>query len=109
MNDPNNSLEIYRERITRVETRVDYVVVEQSRQAALLETMARQIASNELVSAALRDRTEQHTKTIEHLQESEVDVGKILESMKTQLNIIKYVGSGLATLLLGYLFSHFIK
>lgn len=106
----------YKERIARVEARVELVVVKHDylstvveKQQTLLEKVVAQITSNEQAAVAIRERTDHHTKTIEHLQESDVDTHKILVGLTTSLNVVKYVGGGAFTVLLGVLVSHYIK
>ena len=109
-------LEIYRERVTKMETQIEVITIEQKRQETLIERMTtaieklvNQIAASELQAVAIRERTDQHTKTIERLQERETDISKILEGMKLQLSILRYIGGAILTLIIGYVFSHYIR
>lgn len=109
-------LEIYRERVTKMETQIEVITIEQKRQETLIERMTTaieklvsQIAASELQAVAIRERTDQHTKTIERLQERETDISKILEGMKLQLSILRYIGGAILTLIIGYVFSHYIR
>jgi SPX domain protein involved in polyphosphate accumulation len=87
---------------TRLSTRVD-------KQDGFISRIIEQQHETNAMSIAIRERTDQHTKNIEHLQADAVDVGKMLSSMKVQLELVKVVGTTLATLVLGYLFTHFVK
>lgn len=104
------------ERISKVETQMAYVLVEQSnfrtildKQNAIIEALNKQANAQDYQTRAVIDRTDHHTKEIENLQKDSVDVGKVLEAMKVQINILKYVGGAALTVTVGYLFSHFLK
>lgn len=116
MDGEERALEIYRERVTKVESQIEVITIKQNNQQALverltllLEKVSGQMTTSELAAVAIRERTEQHAKTIEHLQEREADISNILASMKTQLSILKYISGAIATVIIGYLFSHFVK
>lgn len=113
----------YNERVTKVETQLAYVLVEQSnfrtildKHNALLEALAKQTTAQDYQTRAVIDRTEQHSKEIERLQQSQVDTGKLFAAMdkvqegfRVQIRIAQYVAGILLTLVVGYLFSLFIK
>ncbi len=114
--DEDTVLNEYGARVQRIETQVAVMVVEQSnfrtlldRQNLLIEALAKTTNSQEYQTKAVIDRTEVHTKEIERLQSYQVDTGKVLAAIGVQINIVKYVGGGVLTLIIGYLFSHFIK
>jgi hypothetical protein len=105
----------YGERVAKIETQMAVVLVEQSnlrtivdKQNALLEALVKQSNVSEFQTKAILERTEKHTVEMEKQAAQMVDMGKILASFGVQLNIIKVVGTGLLTLVLAYLFSHFI-
>lgn len=114
--EEERQINVYSERVAKVETQMAYVLVEQSnfrtlldRQNALIETVTKQINSQEYQTRAIIDRTDTHSKEIERLQSEQVDTGKVLAAIGVQINLVKYIGGGLVTLIIGYLFSHFIK
>ena len=114
--DEETALDIYHDRVTKVEAQVAVITLRQSqmeevltKQVTLTEKIAAQTAASETAAAAYRERTEQHSKTIERLQEDNTDVGKILAAMRTQLDIVKYTGGLVLSLILAYLFTHFLK
>ena len=111
------------ERIVKIETVIAQVTTEQTRlslrqdkQDDILAKIAEQQNVANLLAAAIRERTDMHSKTIEDLQKQQndirkgqVDIGEILSSMKIQLSIYRNVAYIIGMLVAAYLFSHFIK
>lgn len=116
-------MEQYHERVTKVETQLAYVLVEQSnlrtildKHNTLIEALAKQATAQEYQTKAIVDRTDAHTKEIERLQSGAVDTGKLMneitklqEGFRVQLRIAQSVGAILLTLAMGYFFSIFVK
>lgn len=67
-----------------------------------------QIRSEDLVEA-LKTRTDQHAEEIKEIKKEAVDIGKVLEGMRIRFQIVQWIGIGLGTLILNYLFSNFFK
>lgn len=113
----------YDKRVTKVESQLAYVLVEQSnfrtildKHNALLEALAKQTTAQDYQTRAVIDRTDQHSKEIERLQQSQVDTGKLFAAMdkvqegfRVQIKIAQAVAGIVLTLVLGYLFSVFVK
>jgi predicted lysophospholipase L1 biosynthesis ABC-type transport system permease subunit len=104
------------QRITRVETRIESITIEQNhiksvldRQIELLAGLAVQIKGMEELTKAVIARTEEHATNIRELKSESVNTGKILESFKSQWEPVKQLGIILASLILGYIFSRFIS
>jgi DNA repair exonuclease SbcCD ATPase subunit len=113
---PNDDNDLTVERISKVEAQMTYVMVEQSnfrtildKQNALLEALSKQATEQVYQTKAVIDRTDTHNKEIENLQKESVDVGKVLEAMKVQVNLSKYIAGAALAGMIGYLFSHFLK
>lgn len=114
--DTSGKIEAYRERVTKVESQIEIITIKQNQQQSvidklttLMEAINKQITMSEVAATAIRERTDQHTKTIEHLQDREADISSILKGMEFQLSLLRYVGGAILTLIIGYIFSHFIK
>lgn len=124
---PERSLQMYERRVTRVEETVQRITIEQQRQwlmiekvTATLDAISNRVSTNELADVAIRERTEQHAKTIEHLQADQVDIGKLLnqhdndiKQLKSFWGVVwdtaKWVMVTAGGLTAAYFFSHFIK
>jgi predicted lysophospholipase L1 biosynthesis ABC-type transport system permease subunit len=103
------------ERITRVETRIDTISIEQQRinntldrQTEFLAGLAVQIKGMEELTKAVIARTDEHTKNIQNLNVDSVNTGKILEAFKSQWEPVKAIGVIVASLILGYVFSQIV-
>lgn len=115
MNEENLMNE-YSQRVQRIETQVAVMVVEQSnlrtivdKQNAILEALVKSANITEYQTKAFLDRSDKHSEEIERIASDQVDIGKVLEAMKVQLNILKAVGGILLSLIAAYIFSVFIK
>lgn len=103
------------QRVTVVETQIGTLKEEQARmhaisdkQTVLLEQVIKQQDKHVLETAAIKERTEDHNKTIEHLQANEADISKILSSVQLQMSVARNIATVFLTVIVGYLFSHFI-
>ena len=113
----------YDQRVTKIETQMAVVLVQNAniehkldRHDALIEALVKSSTEQSYQTKAIISLNEQQTKDserhgreIEQIKSEQVDTGKILSAIGVQLNILKAVGTVLLTLILGYLFSIFIK
>lgn len=123
MMNEDKALSQYDARVQRIETQMAVVLVQHAniehkldKHDILLEALVRGVSGQEYQTKAIISLNEQQTKDserhgfeIEQIKKEQVDVGKILSSFGVQLSIIKVVGTALFTLVLGYLFTIFVK
>jgi chromosome segregation ATPase len=125
------TLAMYEQRVTKVEETVRFITIEQQRQwgviekiSTVLDGLMKQITVNELAAVAIRERTEHHAQTIEHLQAREVDNSKILARHDNDIQqlqkdwktfwsnfwgALKWIAVTIGALAASYLWSHFVK
>jgi chromosome segregation ATPase len=124
---PERALQMYEQRVTKVEETIRFISVEQQRQWGMieritdtLEAISNRVSTNELADVAIRERTEQHSKNIEHLQSDQVDISKLLNKHDNDIeqlksfwiatwNALKWLAAIIGSLILGYIFSHYVK
>jgi len=128
--EEHKAIEVYREELNQMKTQVAVIVVEQTnikveqnnlranqdKIVSVLDSLNNRQSTSELTDVAIKERTDQHSKTIEHLQSNEVDMSKILNKHENDLtelragqSVIKWIGAAIGTGLIGFLLSHFIK
>ncbi|MBA2285845.1 MAG: hypothetical protein H0W02_10200 [Ktedonobacteraceae bacterium] len=103
------------ERMTKVEMRVQSLEVGQGRMETVLERItdfmtaqASKSGITEQMVVAVKERSDEHSKHITELKTEQVDIGRVLESQKSQLNALKGVAAAIGTAILTYLASqHF--
>jgi hypothetical protein len=115
--DEQKSLQtVHEQRIAQVETRMTILEVNQARfdealarLTDLVATQVRQSTINEAAIVAIRDRTDEYSRHIEQLAQTQIDAGKLLVEMKSRFDTVWKVGGVIATAiivtLIGYLFS----
>lgn len=103
------------QKITQVDSRVTVVEVGQRRLETALEKltdiMAVQATKTTLTESAidaLKKGQEQHHTHLEEMKRESVDVGKVLEQMKSQMNVLKAIGMAFVSAVVSVLVAHYL-
>ena len=113
--EPRSTIEIVSsERVTKIEMRMGTyeeqqvrILQKQDKHEELLNALKDKTVASDLLAVAVKDRTDVHSKNIETLQKDQIDTGKLLTKMESQIGMIRAIGATAGTILFSYIITNF--